>query len=354
MINQTASEKEGSQQKRKNNGKNALDEEKGKHLEEIEEDDENTPLINEILKLHNPYHFDKTKLSPTQQKFWWYYKLRFQTYLIFHYHSKLSKIIEWIILGCIFLNVIAFILSTDSSITAYPAASTTFEVVDITSIIIFTIEYALRIWSIAEQKKWRKRPWIGRLRYVFSIFALIDLASIAPFYIDKIIAATSNTHTQRLAQFSTVIRILRVFRLLKAEKYNRSFSLIGAAIKESQETLLSLMFLCSVLLIIQATLLYYVQRKDDPVHFGSIPTTLWISVLMLTGVGGYETVPLNIGGKIIAGFTAFTAVALFAVPIGVIANAFLNAFDETEEIMVICKHCGKGFQHQHVRKKETA
>jgi len=311
-------------------------------------------LTNEKLKLKNHQHFTKDKLSPRQQKFWWYYRLRFQTHLLLHHETKIGKILEWIILACIFINVIAFILSADTRLSPSDAASETFQVIEIVSVAIFTIEYSLRIWSIADKKKYRDKPWIGRLKYFFTIFSLIDLASIAPFYIETVIIWARETHVARIAQFSTSIRILRVFRLLKAEKYNKSFSLIGNAIKESKDTLLSLMFLCSVLLVLQATLMYYVQRKDDPDNFGSIPTTLWFSVLMLTGVGGYESVTFNVWGKIIAGFTAFLAVALFAVPVGVIANAFLNAFEETEDIIVICKHCGKGFEHKHVKKKETA
>lgn len=90
--------------------------------------------------------------------------------------------------------------------------------------------------------------------------SIIDVASIAPFYISLFVG----DHGTR---FSTALRIFRAFRLFKAEKYSSSFSIIGAAMWKSSDVLGAAAFAMVVVLVIQATLLWYIMRDSDPEHF---------------------------------------------------------------------------------------
>jgi len=283
-------------------------------------------------------------LQDKNDKLLWYYKARFRTHLILHHSNKYSKVIEWTVLTMIIINVAAFVINTDENISK-GWVDEFLNIVEYISVGFFTLEYILRLWCVVDKKIYRNRPWYGRLRFIISPFSLIDLASIVPFYVALVV------DYQRL-EFSTALRIFRVFRLLKVEKYSSSFGLIGRAILEQKEILLSTLFLCSVIMVVQSTLLYFAMRHDDPKNFGSIPTTMWFSVLQVTGVGGYESVYLNGWAKFISGITAFTAVAIFAVPVGVIANGFLTAFEIAEEILIECPKCNHSFTHEHRRKPE--
>jgi len=97
-----------------------------------------------------------------------------------------------------------------------------------------------------------------------------------------------------------------------------------------------------IILLVQATLLWIAQKDAYPEQFGSIPKTMWYSVLQLTGVGGYEGTGWTPAGKIIASITAVLAIAIFALPIGVIADGFT---DRLKKIEVTCPSCGHSFVH---------
>jgi len=236
-------------------------------------------------------------------------------------------------MSIIFINVITFILSTEPYL--YDNASTLFITIEATSVTIFTIEYLLRLWCSAEKSNYRHRKeWLGRVRFVFSLMSLIDLVSIVPFYIAFFV-------TTKFA-FSPVFRIFRIFRMFKAEKYSKAFSTIGKVIMVQKGVLGAAVILSIVLLVVQATLLWAVEHNDFPERYGSIPRTLWYSVLMITGMGGYE-VPMNVWGKLIAAVTAVLAVALFALPVGILSNGFITERAGSQE--VTCPNCEHQFVH---------
>ena len=79
---------------------------------------------------------------------------------------------------------------------------------DIVSVIIFTIEYSLRLYLAAEDREFNAGRF-PRLRYMSSPFALIDLVAIAPFYL----AAVVNVDL-RVLRALRLLRILKLFRLV--------------------------------------------------------------------------------------------------------------------------------------------
>ena len=79
---------------------------------------------------------------------------------------------------------------------------------DVVSVIIFTIEYGLRLYLAAEDREFNSGRF-PRLRYMSSPFALFDLAAIAPFYL----AAVVNVDL-RVLRALRLLRILKLFRLL--------------------------------------------------------------------------------------------------------------------------------------------
>src|ERR1700741_82646 len=108
-----------------------------------------------------------------------------------------SKTLDYSLLLLILINCAAIILH---SVKAYEVKyHDTFQAIEFYSVIIFSVEYILRLWCIVESEKYSS-PVKGRIRYMFSAGALIDLLAVLPFY---------------LAVITVDLRFIRVFRLLR-------------------------------------------------------------------------------------------------------------------------------------------
>eukprot|EP00122_Pirum_gemmata_P017141 Pgem_evm1s16040 len=114
---------------------------------------------------------------------------RYKVYLVLESHTRAGNFFNYFIFLIIFLNVVCFIVSTEVLINLTKdqlnesKAKTFFDVVENFSLIVFSIEYVARVYAMVEEKQYRQ-PWTGRLWYMISFFALVDLAAILPFFID--------------------------------------------------------------------------------------------------------------------------------------------------------------------------
>jgi voltage-gated potassium channel len=249
-------------------------------------------------------------------------------------NDKWSQRVDVFIICLILLNILAVVLESVLGIRKnYQQA---FNYIEIFSVIIFSIEYLFRIWSITENEKY-KNPVSGRLRYLFSFYSIIDLVAIVPAYIPLFIGL--DTRVVR------GIRILRLFRILKLSRYNKAFTHLKYVIQSTKEQLAISLFAVLMLLVISSTLMYYVENEAQPEAFSSIPATMWWGVATLTTVGYGDVYPITETGKLMAGIIAILGVGLFALPAGILANGFgsnlENNTTEEDERPCFCKHCGK-------------
>jgi hypothetical protein len=130
--------------------------------------------------------------------------LRKRVYNILEQKTPFGVRLNYSIFLLIVVNVLAFIIGTDEH--AASQYGDYFSALEAASVAIFTLEYILRLWAIVEDPHY-DREW-GRLLYVSSFFALVDLAAIAPFYLDLCLPETDLVSSQ-------FVRVLRLFRLLK-------------------------------------------------------------------------------------------------------------------------------------------
>ncbi|MBN1675327.1 MAG: ion transporter [Kiritimatiellae bacterium] len=240
--------------------------------------------------------------------------------------DRASRVFDCAILGLIALNVLAVVLESVAAIEA--RFSGFFNLFEMGSVLVFTIEYALRLWSCVENPRYA-RPVGGRLRFALTPLLVLDLLAILPFYLPLFFP--------HLAAFRS-LRLIRLFRLFKAARYSESLRLLGRVMREKKEQLGGTLFVLSLMLVVAGALLYCVEREAQPDAFSSIPATMWWAVATFTTVGYGDIYPVTVLGKIMASIMAIAGLAIAAIPTGIIASGFMEHAQKDKRV---CPHCGK-------------
>ncbi|MDR2222351.1 MAG: ion transporter [Flavobacteriaceae bacterium] len=189
------------------------------------------------------------------------------------------------------------------------------------SVVFFSIEYVLRMWSISCDERFNK-PIIGRIKYAFTSMQLIDLFAILPFYL-------SFVHFDlRILRLMRVFRLLRVFKIAK---YISALAIVMNVFKRKANELAIAAFLLVFLLLIASTAIYYAENSSQPEAFSSIPDSMWWSVITICTVGYGDIYPVTLMGKIIGGVLAVIGIGFFALPTGIISSGFTEVLEERKE-----------------------
>ncbi|RUO40091.1 potassium channel protein [Aliidiomarina taiwanensis] len=186
--------------------------------------------------------------------------------------------------------------------------------------IVFLIEYALRVYAVGEDPKYR--GVFGRIRYIFTFVALVDLLVLASFVV------TLGSFSTYWMRFVKVLRLLRIARL---GRFSKAMTAFGQALKERSYELVFSCVIALTLLLGSSAVLYFVEG-DNQEAFASVPRALWWSVATLTTVGYGDVTPITSAGKIFAGITALAGVGLIAMPTGILAAAFSDAFQQQRKL----------------------
>jgi voltage-gated potassium channel len=224
-----------------------------------------------------------------------------------------STVFNGFIVAVIVLSIFVIMLESIRSISLEFAHF--FIVFELISIGIFTIEYILRLWSCTSNPAYAK-PVTGRLRYALTPLAVIDLLAFLPFYVPFLIPID--------LRFIRVIRLARIFRLLKLARYSSALHLLGRVVKREKDVLAVIFFVITILIIISSSLMYYIENQAQPEAFSSIPTTMWWAVETLTTVGYGDVYPITYAGKFLGALISLLGIGLFALPAGVLAAGFVS------------------------------
>ncbi len=240
-----------------------------------------------------------------------------------------DKIINGFIITLIILNTIAVILETVDSI--YRPNELYFKNFEVFSVVIFSAEYLLRVWSCTSIEKY-KHPIFGRLKYIFSVGSLIDLIAILPFYLPLF----GNFDLR----FLRILRLIRFFRFFKLSRYTTAARVITKVLQSKKSELILSFVMTLFLIIIASSTMYFAEHDVQPEKFYSIPETMWWSVATLTTVGYGDVFPITTLGKILTAFISILGIGLFALPAGILASGFSDEFKKTKR-KNYCPHCGK-------------
>lgn len=179
---------------------------------------------------------------------------------------------------------------------------------EIVIVIVFTIEYLLRI-IIAD----------NRIKFIFSFYGLIDLFAILPFYVSTGIDLRS----------IRVFRLFRLFRIFKIFRYSRAAARFKNAFMEIRDELILFFAAVCFLLYVSAVGIYYFENAAQPDKFQSVFHSLWWAVATLTTVGYGDVCPVTTGGKIFTFVILILGLGVVSIPSGLLASA-LTKTDESE------------------------
>ena len=243
--------------------------------------------------------------------------------------DRASRTFDIFILTLIALNVVALVLETVKPV--YEAAPQFFEIFEIISVLIFSLEYVLRLWSCTASPDYMA-PVRGRLRFARTPLALIDLLAVLPFYLPFLGLDL---------RFVRAVRLFRLFRVAKLGRYSQALQTFGRVILTKRAELITTVLLLVLLLILASSLVYLAEHEAQPEIFSSIPHAMWWSIITLTTVGYGDVYPVTVTGKVLASIIAVLGIGMFALPTGILGAAFVEEIQARKRSSKICPHCGK-------------
>ena len=227
--------------------------------------------------------------------------------------DKPSQYVDMILFILIVLNIAAVCLESVKHIgNEYKVAFNAFEFF---SVVIFSIEYVLRVWSApARNDLGYSTNIIKRMKYIFSFTGLIDFLAIIPSILPYFFGGLDLRW----------LRVLRLLRLLKISNYSSALEDFFSAIKADWRSFSAALYLMVIALFLSSALMYIAEHDSQPEKFSSIPETMWWGLITLTTVGYGDVSPVTPLGKIIGAFTAIMGVCTVALLTGIVASAFAN------------------------------
>jgi voltage-gated potassium channel len=232
-----------------------------------------------------------------------------------------NRLVTRALIVLIAVNLLAAILESVPALDRQ--YGTLFAVIEIASLIIFTIEYLLRLWVAPEHERDRDLPdHRARLNYALSPAGLVDLFSVLPFWLAPFLPGDLRS-----------ILVLRVFRFLKLARYSPGMRSLLDALYDERRALFGCMLILFGATIIAASIMHLIERDAQPDKFGTIPEAMWWAIVTLGTIGYGDVVPVTPLGRLLASFAIFGGLIMVALPVGIIATAFAEAIHRRDFVV---------------------
>ena len=246
-----------------------------------------------------------------------------------------SRSFDIFITVTILLNVAVMVLQTYEEFTPiFPILN----VIAFVTILIFCVEYALRIWTAD-----LLYPELSRskaiIKFLLSFDGVIDLFTILPFFFLSGFVAFR------------ILRVIRIFHLFRINGQYDSFAVIFSVLKEKRNQITSSLVILMILMLASSIGIYYAEHEAQPYVFKNAFSGIWWSVSTLLTVGYGDIYPITTPGRIMAILTGFLGVGVVAIPTGILSAGFvehyakmklMNNFAKDEHIDLLTIHVTDG------------
>ncbi len=227
-----------------------------------------------------------------------------------------SKAFDLFLAATIVANILVMFLETFSELEPlFPL----FHAIDTATLVVFCVEYALRIWT-AEFLY----PDLPRRRAVFrflrSFDGVVELLTILPFFF--------------LSGFIVfrMLRVVRIFHLFRINAQYDSFQVITTVLKEKKDQIISSVFIILVLMLASSLCMYSAEHEAQPEQFKNAFSGIWWSVSTLLTVGYGDIYPVTVLGRCMAIVVAFLGVGVVAIPTGIISAGFVEQYTKIKTL----------------------
>lgn len=239
--------------------------------------------------------------------------------IIFEADTPAGRWFDFTLIGAILISVLAVVLDSVADIRA--RYGSILMAVEWFFTVLFTVEYIARLICV-------NHP----LRYARSFYGIIDLLAILPSYLALLFPELRALLDVR------ILRLLRMFRLLKLASYVYEYSLLGRALIASRRKILIFLSVVYIIVFINATVMYVVEGPEN--GFTSIPTSVYWAITAITTVGFGDIVPQTDLGRAIASAMMLIGWGILAVPTGIITAEMTAQHYESKSDRRSCIQCG--------------
>jgi voltage-gated potassium channel len=201
--------------------------------------------------------------------------------------------------------------------------ATAFAWIEYFSLVVFTIEYALRLWCAVEHGPHRHLPHArSRLKYALSTAGIIDLIAVLPFWFAMLLPSDF--------RFLLVFRMVRFFKIAR---YSPAMRSLLDVLYNERRALIGCLIIALGTALVAASLMHLAESKVQPDKLGTIPDAFWWAIVTIGTIGYGDVVPITAVGKLIATGTIFAGLVLMALPVGIIATAFAEQIQRRDFIV---------------------
>lgn len=239
-------------------------------------------------------------------------------HIIFETDTPAARAFDVALLWAIVASVLAVVLESVAEIRT--AAGGVLRTVEWVFTLVFTVEYALRIYSARR-----------RLRYVTSFYGVIDLLAILPTYLSLVLVGTQYFVVLR------ALRLLRVFRVLKLSRYLGEASTLAQALRASRRKITVFLVTVLTLVLVIGAAMYLIEGPTR--GFTNIPVSMYWAIVTLTTVGYGDIAPSTPVGKALSAAVMILGYAIIAVPTGIVTTE-LSRVPAPGRVERTCPACG--------------
>jgi voltage-gated potassium channel len=238
---------------------------------------------------------------------------------IFQSSTRAGKIFDIGLFILILANIVLLILESVESIAI--AYDKIFGILDYFFMVVFSIEYLLRLYCVREAR-----------RYAKSFYGVVDLLAILPSYLEFVLP---NWHMLMIIRSFRLLRVFRIFRMVRF--LDESRYMMFALIRSFSKIMVFLFFIV-LLTIFLGSVMYVLEYKHNP-GFHSIPQSIYWAIVTITTVGYGDVAPVTAIGKIIASFIMILGYAIIAVPTGIMSASLVSQYRDMDNDDRVCSQC---------------
>jgi voltage-gated potassium channel len=176
--------------------------------------------------------------------------------------------------------------------------------------VVFTVDYLFR-WSIAENRR----------RYPFTFMALVDLLSLAPFYVG-LLGDPGNLET---------VRVLRVVRVLRLYRHSESMAMFVRAYRRCRTELLTVLTFVLLVILLNSLAMFVVEHPAQPDKVAKPSDAAWWCVVTMSTVGYGDITPITQFGRLVGVATVVVGVASYGVFLTLFGGAWIDVLKERRE-----------------------